>query len=132
MNEILKFITDAKTFYIATVDGNKPKVRPFGFAMEHEGKLYFCTSSKKDVYKQLNSNPYFEACTMSEDGEWIRLQGKAIFDSSLEAKAKAFEIMPSLARIYNSSDNPIFQVFYVEEGEATLYSFSDAPKIITL
>ena len=132
MNEILKFITDAKTFYIATVDGNKPKVRPFGFAMEHEGKLYFCTSSQKDVYKQLTSNPYFEACTMSEKGQWIRLKGKAIFDSSLEAKAKAFKILPSLTNIYKSTDNPIFQVFYIEEGEATLYSFSDAPRIITL
>jgi uncharacterized pyridoxamine 5'-phosphate oxidase family protein len=132
MNEILKFLTEAKTFYIATVDGNKPKVRPFGFAMEYDGKIYFCTSSQKDVYKQLISNSNFEVCTMSEKGQWIRLQGKAVFDSSLGAKAKAFEIMPNLAKMYNSPENPIFQVFYIEEGEATLYSFSDTPRVIKL
>ena len=132
MNEILKFINDAKVFYIATIDGDKPKVRPFGFAMEYEGKLYFCTSSEKNVYKQLVSNPYFEACTMSDNGQWIRLEGKAVFDPSLEVKAKVFEVMPNLVNIYKSADNPIFQVFYIEEGLATLYSFSDAPRIITL
>lgn len=132
MNEILKFLKDAKTFFLATVDENKPKVRPFGFVMEYEGKLYFCTSSQKDVYKQLVTNPNFEACAMAENGQWIRLQGKAVFDSNLAAKAKVFEIMPSLARMYNTYDNPIFQVFYVEEGEATLYSFSEEPRVIKL
>lgn len=132
MNEILKFITDSKVFYIATVEGDKPKVRPFGFAMEHQGKIYFCTNNKKDVYNQLNSNPYFEVCTMSDKGEWIRLQGKAVFDSSIDAKAKAFEVMPGLEKMYKTSDNPIFEVFYIAEGEATLYSFSDAPRIIIL
>ncbi|HEY5562712.1 MAG TPA: pyridoxamine 5'-phosphate oxidase family protein [Clostridiaceae bacterium] len=132
MNEILKFITDAKVFYIATVEGDKPRVRPFGFAMEHQGKIYFCTSNVKDIYKQLVSNPYFEVCTMSVGGEWIRLQGKAVFDSSMDAKVKAFEVMPSFEKIYKSPENPIFEVFYIEEGKATLYSFSDAPKVITL
>jgi len=132
MNEILKFITDAKTFYIATVDGDKPKVRPFGLIVEHEGKLYFCTNNQKDVYKQLVSNPNFEVSTMSESGQWIRLQGKAVFDGNTAVKAKAFEIMPMLANMYNSPDNPIFEVFYISEGKATFYSFSDAPKTITL
>jgi uncharacterized pyridoxamine 5'-phosphate oxidase family protein len=132
MNEILKFITDAKVFYLATVEGDKPRVRPFGFAMEHEGKIYFCTSNEKNVYKQLAINPYFEICTMSDKGEWIRLQGKAVFDSSIEAKTKVFEVMPSLAKMYKTPENPTLEVFYVEEGTATLYSFSDAPRIITL
>ncbi|MHB8074675.1 pyridoxamine 5'-phosphate oxidase family protein [Desulfosporosinus fructosivorans] len=132
MNEILNFITEAGTFYIATTDGVKPKVRPFGFIMEHEGKLYFCTSNQKDVYKQMISNPYCEICAMSANGQWIRLQGKAVFDSNIAAKAKAFEIMPNLARIYNAPDNPIFEVFYLSEGEATFYSFSDQPRTVTL
>jgi uncharacterized pyridoxamine 5'-phosphate oxidase family protein len=129
MNEILKFITDAKIFYLATVEGDKPRIRPFGFAMEHKGKIYFCTSNQKDVYNQLTINPYFEVCTMSDKGQWIRLEGNAVFDSSMDAKAKAFEVMPALAKMYTSQDNPIFEVFYIEEGQATLYSFSDAPKI---
>jgi uncharacterized pyridoxamine 5'-phosphate oxidase family protein len=131
MNSILKFITNSKTFYIATTDGVKPKVRPFGFIMEHEGKLCFCTSNQKDVYKQLTSNPYFEICAMSENGQWIRVQGKAVFKSDIAAKAKAFEIMPNLARIYNTPDNPTFEVFYISEGEATIYSFSDEPRTVT-
>lgn len=132
MDEILKFITEAKTFYIATVDGDKPKVRPFGFIMKHEGKLYFGTNNQKDVYKQLIANPHFEISTMSANGDWIRLQGKAVFDASISAKAKAFEVMPMLANMYTSPDNPIFEVFYIAEGEATMYSFSDEPRTITL
>ena len=132
MNEILKFITDAKIFYIATVEGNKPRVRPFGFAIEYQGKIYFGTSNQKDVYKQLNSNSQFEVCTMSKDGQWMRLQGKAVFDSSADAKAKAFEVMPGLASIYKSPENPFFEVFYVEEAEATFYNMKGESKNIKL
>ena len=132
MNEILKFLTDAKVFYIATVDGDKPRVRPFAFSMEHDGKIYFCTSNQKDVYKQLVANPYFEASTMSENGQWIRLQGKAVFDPSIDAKAKAFEVMPSFSKLYKTPENPIFEVFYIEEAKATIYSFSDEPRVVTL
>lgn len=132
MNEILKFITDTKVFYIATVEESKPKVCPFGFAMEYQDKIYFSTSNKKDVYNQLVSNPYFEVCTMSKDGHWIRLQGKAVFDASMDAKAKAFEVMPGFAKMYKSPENPDFEVFYIEEGKATVSSFTDDPKIITL
>ena len=131
MNSIFNFITEAKTFYIATTDGVKPKVRPFGFIMEHEGKLYLCTSNQKEIYIQLVSNPYFEICAMSENFQWVRVQGKAVFESDIAAKAKAFEIMPSLAGIYNTPDNPTFEVFYISEGEATLYSFSDEPRTVT-
>jgi uncharacterized pyridoxamine 5'-phosphate oxidase family protein len=129
MNEIVKFIKDAGVFYIATIDGNKPRVRPFGFTMEYQKRIYFCTSNKKNVYNQLKSNPYFEACTMSKDMRWIRLQGKAVFDSSTDTKAKAFEVMPGLAKIYKSED---FEVFYVEGAEATMYSMTDEPRTIKL
>lgn len=132
MNEILKFITDARVFYLATVDGDKPRVRPFGFAMEYQGKIYFCTSNQKNVYKQLISNPKFEVCTMSKDGQWMRLQGKAVFDSSTQAKAKAFEVMPNLAIIYNSPTSPFFETFYLDEAEATFYSMKGEPRNIKL
>lgn len=80
MHEVLKFLTDNPTFYIATVDGDKPRVRPFGFVMEFEGKLHFCTNNQKNVYKQLQVNPYFEVSTASPEGRWIRLRGKAVFN----------------------------------------------------
>ncbi|MDA8222611.1 MAG: pyridoxamine 5'-phosphate oxidase family protein [Desulfitobacterium hafniense] len=131
MISVLNFITEAKTFYISTTDGTKPRVRPFGFIMEHKGKLYFCTSNQKAVYKQLTSHPFFEICAMSGNGQWIRIQGKAVFDSNISAKAKAFEVMPNLSSIYNSPDNPAFEVFYISEGVATFYSFTDEPKTIS-
>ena len=128
MSEIVKFISEAGTFYIATVDGNEPKVRPFGLVIEHEGKIYFCTSNQKNIYKQLQVNPNFEVSTTAKDNRWIRLKGKAVFDNNLTVKAKAFEIMPHLKDIYNSMDNPAFEVFYVSEGEAIIYSFNGETK----
>lgn len=124
MSEVVKFISEAGTFYIATIDGNEPKVRPFGLVIEHEGRIYFCTSNQKNIYKQLQVNPNFEVSTTAKDIRWIRLKGKAVFENNLAVKAKAFEIMPHLKDIYNSKDNPIFEVFYVSEGEATIYSFN--------
>lgn len=128
MSEVVNFISEAGTFYIATVDGNEPKVRPFGLAIEHEGKIYFGTSNQKDVYRQLQANPNFEVSTTAQDKRWIRLKGKAVFDNNLTVKAKAFEILPQLKDIYNSADNPIFEVFYVFEGEASIYSFTGETK----
>ena len=128
MSEVVEFISEAGTFYIATVDGNVPKVRPFGLVIEHEGKIYFCTSNQKAVYKQLEANPNFEVSTTSKDNRWIRLKGKAVFENNFIVKAKAFEILPHLKNMYNSADNPNFVVFYVSEGEATIYSFSGETK----
>jgi len=118
MNEVVEFISEAGTFYIATVKGNEPKVRPFGLVIEHEGKIYFGTSNQKYVYKQLQVNPNFEVSATAKDRRWIRIKGKA----------KAFEISPHLRDIYNTMDNPIFEVFYVSEGEATIYSFNGETK----
>lgn len=132
MNEVLKFITEAKTFYISTVDGNKPRVRPFGFIMEHEGKIYFSTTNQNKLFKQLSTNPYCEICTVSSDGKWIRVNGKAVFDPRIEVKSKVFEVMPELKNAYKSADNPNLETFYLENAEATIYSFTDQPKTITL
>ncbi len=131
MKEVLKFLTDNPTFYIATVEGDKPKVRPFGFVMEYEDKLWFCTSNQKNVYKQLQANPYFEISTTSPDGKWIRLRGKAVFNSTPAAKAKALEVMPKLKEMY-SVDDDIFEVFYIEEGEATFCSMTAEPRTVKL
>ncbi len=130
MSEVVKFLSDAGTFYVATVDGDKPKVRPFGLAIEHDGKIYFVTGNKKEVYKQLQTNPYFEVSTTAKDGSWIRLKGKAVFENNIEVKKKAFDIIPALANLYNTPSDPVFEVFYIDEGEASIYSFTGAPKTI--
>ena len=127
MKKVLEFLTENPPFYIATVDGNKPKVRPFGFVMEFEGKLYLCTNNQKNVYKQLQENPYFEICAATPDGKWIRLNGKAVFHTTPVTKAMALETMPSLEKMY-SVDDSIFELFYIEDGEATFYSMKDSPK----
>ena len=93
MNTALEFIKANPVFHIATVDGAKARVRPFGFIMKRNNKLYFCTNKTKDVYKQLKKNPDIEISDMGSD-TWLRIRGRIAFDETREAKAKAFEESP--------------------------------------
>jgi uncharacterized pyridoxamine 5'-phosphate oxidase family protein len=131
MNEVLQFLKDNPVFYIATVDGDTPKVRPFGFVMEYEGKLCFGTANQKNIFRQLKSNPKFEISTTSKTGEWLRLKGKAVFITSRESKKAALDTNPSLGRMY-SVDDSIFEIFYADEGEATFSDMSGASRTIKL
>jgi uncharacterized pyridoxamine 5'-phosphate oxidase family protein len=131
MNEVLKFLKDNPTFYLATVDGNIPKVRPFGFVMEFEGKLYFATSNQKDVYKQLKANPHFEVSTTSQTGEWVRLKGEAVFNTTKQNKQAAFDAAPFLSTMY-SVDDTIFELFYITDAEATFNDMTGASRTIKL
>lgn len=121
MKEIIKFLNDAKVFYLATVDNDRPKVRPFGFVMEFTKKMYFVTANTKRVYAELKENPFIEICALGADRRWIRVSGQAVFEDNLKAKKKAFKLMPDLANIYNTPENPAFEVFYIEEGKADIY-----------
>jgi uncharacterized pyridoxamine 5'-phosphate oxidase family protein len=131
MNEVLKFLTDNPIFYIATVDGNIPKVRPFGFIMDFEGKLYFGTSNQKNVYKQLKANPHFEVSTTSSTREWLRLKGTAVFNTNKRTKQAALDTMPMLSKMY-SVDDSIFELFYIENAEATFNDMTGASRTIKL
>ncbi|MBV4420602.1 pyridoxamine 5'-phosphate oxidase family protein [Clostridium tyrobutyricum] len=131
MNEILKFLHDNHTFYLATVDGSMPKVRPFGFVMEYKGKLCFCTNNNKDVYKQLKLNSNFEISTVSRTFEWMRLKGKATFITTEESKRAVLDAMPSLRKIY-SLDDLTFEVFCADEAEATFYNMKGETRTIKL
>ncbi len=117
MQEVLGFLKDNAVFYFATVDGNIPRVRPFGFVTEFEGKLYFGTSNGKDVYRQLKKNPRFEVSTAAKSGEWLRLSGTAVFNTNRQTKQAAFDALPRLKDLYNLEDN-IFEVFYIENAVA--------------
>ena len=121
MDEVLTFLKDNPVFYLATVEGDIPKVRPFGFVMNFEGKLYFGTSNQKPVFRQLKANPNFEVCTTSKTNEWIRLKGKAVFNTTRQTKQAALDAMPMLKNMY-SVDDSIFELFYIADAEAT---FSD-------
>ena len=131
MDEILQFLKENATFYLATVEGSNPKVRPFGFVMEYQGKLCFCTNNQKDVYEQLKVNPKFEISTTAKTGEWIRLSGKATFITTEDAKRAVLKEMPSLERLY-SIDDPSFEVFYADEAEATFHNIKGEPRTIKL
>lgn len=128
MNEVVKFLEENTVQYFATVglDG-KPKVRPFQFAMEQGGKLWFCTNSQKDVYKEMQAQPYVEICACSPGGAWLRLHGKAVFKNDMDIKAKIIERSPLVKSIYKDAANPIFEVFYIFEAGASISDFSGNP-----
>ncbi|WP_213950925.1 pyridoxamine 5'-phosphate oxidase family protein [Tepidanaerobacter syntrophicus] len=121
MEELVKILNDAPEFFIATVNGDKPRIRPFGFAMYFKEKLYLCTGNHKNVYKELRLNPNIQICVMISDEKWLRISSKVAFDESIEAKEKAFAISPNLAEIYGMPTNERFEVFYLTEVTASIY-----------
>ena len=133
MTTAYEFIKANQVFHIATVDGEKARVRPFGFIMKRNDKLYLCTNKTKDVYKQMVKKPDVEISCMGTGGQWLRLRGKVVFDDSREAKAQAFKEAAQLLQLYpKGADDEVFVTFYVTDAQATLYSFADAPKNIPL
>ena len=128
MEEVYEFIKKCGTFYIATVDGDQPRVRPFGVVNIFEGKLYIQTGKKKDVSKQMQINPKVEICCFSE-GIWLRLAGKVVRDDRIEAKQSMLDANPMLKDMYSADDDNT-EVLYFEDAKATFYSFTDEPRII--
>ncbi|TGE32177.1 pyridoxamine 5'-phosphate oxidase family protein [Desulfosporosinus sp. Sb-LF] len=128
MKEVLSILTDQSAIgYLATVDDGKPRVRPWGFMFEENGRLYFCTASTKDVYRQLTAVPYIEYSKTTKDMVWVRVSGEIIFDDDIRKKELILERAPMLKKIYESPDNPIFKIFYLEHGKATINDFSPNP-----
>ena len=133
MTTALEYLKANPVFHIATVDGTKARVRPFGFSMKRNGALYFCTNKTKDVYRQLSQNPEIEISDMGKDSTWLRIRGRIAFDDTRDAKAQAFKESDRLLHIYpKGADDETFVTFYFTEAVATLYSFSEAPKKIPL
>ncbi len=132
MEEVLKFLSENNPFYFATVDGAKPKVRPFGFFMCYENKLYFGAGKHKKSYQQILANPYVEISTTSAKGEWIRINGKAVVDDRENALEKAFETLPRLKEIYNEKTGYKMGLFYLEEATAEIADSTGGFKKITL
>jgi uncharacterized pyridoxamine 5'-phosphate oxidase family protein len=132
MDTVIDFLNDAKTFYLATVDGDQPRVRPMGFVMRHKDRLYMGTNNTKDMYRQMKANPKIEICTFGSDGRWIRVCGKVSFDDSPETQAKALEAAPQLKSMYSVGDGK-FTLFYFEPGAAaTITGFDGSKKEIEL
>ena len=127
MKEVVTFLQENPVQYLATIgrDG-KAKCRPFMFAGELDGKLWFCTNSTKDVYKDMQEHPYVELSVSSPSYAWIRLSGKAVFENNMAAKEMCMA-NPIVKGQYGDASNPIFEVFYLAEARAVIADFSGNP-----
>ena len=128
MERVVKFLKDAEVYYLATVEGDQPRVRPFGTAHIFEGKLYIQTGKVKDVSKQLLANPKVEICAF-KNGEWIRIAGELIEDDRVEARQSLLDAYPSLQKMYAADDGNT-QVFYFRNATATISAFTHEPEVI--
>lgn len=128
MQRVIDFLKDAQTYYLATVEGDQPRVRPFGTAHVFEGKLYIQTGKVKDVSKQIHANPKVEICAF-KNGEWLRVAGTMVEDERLEAKESMLDAYPSLKNIYSADDGNT-EVFYFKDATATFSSFTSEPEVV--
>ena len=128
IEKVCDFLKDCGTYYLATVEGDQPRVRPFGTINLFDGKLYIQTGKVKDVSKQLAANPKAEICAF-KDGKWIRVTGELVDDNRVEAKKSMLDAYPSLRAMYDPEDDNT-EVLYFKNAKATFSSFTAAPETV--
>ena len=128
MQKVVDFLKDAEVYYLATVDGDQPRVRPFGTVNVYEGRLYIQTGKVKDVSKQIHANPKVEICAF-KDGQWLRVAGQLVEDDRIEARQSMLDAYPSLQGMYKADDGNT-EVFYFKDATATFSSFTAAPEVV--
>jgi uncharacterized pyridoxamine 5'-phosphate oxidase family protein len=125
---VTDFLIKSQVQYLATIGlDDKPKVRPFQFMLAEGGKLYFCTSNQKPVFQELQKHPYVEFCASGANFSWLRLNGRVVFSQDLGLKARIQEASPIVKSIYQTPDDPAFEIFYLDEAVATIADFSGNP-----
>lgn len=129
MNEVYEFLKTCGVYYLATVEGNQPRVRPFGTYDVFEGKLYIQTGKIKPVAQQMKDNPKVEISAMSPNGKWIRITAEAVLDDNIAAQAHMLAAYPSLQAQYKPGDGNT-EVYYLKNATAVICSFTEAPKTI--
>ncbi|MDR3237170.1 MAG: pyridoxamine 5'-phosphate oxidase family protein [Spirochaetia bacterium] len=129
MKEVYDFLKKSGTYYLATIDGNEPRVRPFGTVDIFENKLYIQTGKVKNVSKQILANPHIELCAMTDNNKWIRIEALAVEDDRPEPRKHMLDEYPSLKARYAVDDGNT-QVFYLKDAVATIASFTDEPRVI--
>ena len=127
MLKVYEFLKSAGTYYLATMDGYQPRVRPFGTIDLFNDRLYIQTGKRKDVANQLKANPKIEISAMHE-GRWIRLEAEAILDDNIEAQAHMLDNYPSLKAMYAPGDGNT-EVYYLRNASAAICSFTAAPEV---
>ena len=128
IEKVCGFLEECGTYYLATADGDQPRVRPFGTVLVYEDKLYIQTGKVKPVSRQLAANPKAEICAF-RDGRWLRVSGELVNDDRVEVKTAMLEKYPSLRAMYSPEDDNT-QVLYFRGGEAVFSSFGGAPETI--
>ena len=128
MKRVYDFLKKAETYYLATVEGDQPRVRPFGTINEFDEKLYIQTGKVKPVSHQIAVNPKVEICAFC-GGEWIRIACELVEDDRKEAKKSILDAYPNLCSMYDENDGNT-QVFYMKNAKATISSFTAAPVVI--
>ena len=130
MKEVVQFLKDCKTFYLATAEENgQPHVRPFGAVCEFEGKLYIVTNNQKKVFAQMLKNPKIEISGMAK-GKWIRLEAEAIHDARREARAAMLEENTAALSSMYAVDDGLMEVLYLQNATASICSFVAEPEVI--
>ena len=128
VEKVCEFLDKTRTYYLATVDGDQPRVRPFGTVLVYDGKLYIQTGKVKPVSKQLAANPKAEICAFDgQTGTWLRVSGELINDDSRDVKVAMLEKYPDLKAMYNPDDDNT-QVLFFKDATATFSSFTAAPE----
>lgn len=128
MNEVCKFLKEAGTYYLATIDGDQPRVRPFGTAHIFENRLYIQTGKKKSVSKQLSENPKAEICAF-KDGVWLRISGELVEDDRTKARKSMLDAYPQLRAMYDENDGNT-QVLYFRNAKAVFSSFTAPERVV--
>ena len=128
MREIMAFLQEARVFFLATIDGDRPQVRPFGAVCETDGRLYLVTGNQKPVYAQMIANPHISLSAMTSDGRWLRLSAEAVRDDRREARKAMLDANPDLRALYNEDDG-VVEVFYLQNAEAAVCTFTAPPVV---
>ena len=129
MREVYEFLKNCGVYYLATVEGAQPRVRPFGTVDLFEDKLYLQTGKVKAVAKQMKVNSRIEISAMSQDGRWIRISAEAVLDNNLKAQEHMLEAYPNLKAMYEAGDGNT-EVYYLKNAIAQIYSFTESPREI--
>ena len=128
MQRVCDFLKDAGIYYLATVEGDQPRVRPFGTANIFENKLYIQTGKSKACAEQMKANPKVEICAF-KSGKWIRIAGEAVLDERIEAQQSMLDAYPSLGDRYKAGDGNT-EVYYLKNATATIEGFGVEPEVI--
>ncbi len=132
MDEILNFLKESGCFFVATCDGDQPRVRPFGFFMEYEGRLYLSSGKHKSFFSQVCHNCKVELCALKPNKEWMRVSGVTVVDDRPEVKERALEHSPNLKRLYGSAENPNLTLIYLKDMKANICSHTTQPRPVAL